>query len=59
MKDVLVWLKSFCLYKYVVFFFQMIYEEMMVFIECQLEVQNVIKGVRYKIVISIQKFKER
>ncbi|TKC49867.1 hypothetical protein EI555_007582 [Monodon monoceros] len=37
----------------------MTYEEMMALTECQLEAQNVTKGARHKIVISIQKLKER
>ncbi|XP_048339073.1 protein Smaug homolog 1-like [Sphaerodactylus townsendi] len=37
----------------------MTYDEMMALTECQLEAQNVTKGARHKIVISIQKLKER
>uniref|UniRef100_A0A7M4FLK8 Protein Smaug homolog 1 n=1 Tax=Crocodylus porosus TaxID=8502 RepID=A0A7M4FLK8_CROPO len=53
------WLKSLRLHKYAALFSQMTYEEMMALTECQLEAQNVTKGARHKIVISIQKLKER
>ncbi|XP_029454149.1 protein Smaug homolog 1 isoform X3 [Rhinatrema bivittatum] len=53
------WLKSLRLHKYAALFSQMTYEEMMSLSECQLEAQNVTKGARHKIVISIQKLKER
>ncbi|XP_069594761.1 protein Smaug homolog 1 isoform X2 [Ranitomeya imitator] len=53
------WLKSLRLHKYAALFSQMTYEEMMSLNECQLEAQNVTKGARHKIVISIQKLKER
>ncbi|KAG8449212.1 hypothetical protein GDO86_016034 [Hymenochirus boettgeri] len=59
MKDVPTWLKSLRLHKYAALFSQMTYEEMMSLNECQLEAQNVTKGARHKIVISIQKLKER
>ncbi|XP_073434037.1 protein Smaug homolog 1 isoform X1 [Dendrobates tinctorius] len=59
MKDVPAWLKSLRLHKYAALFSQMTYEEMMSLNECQLEAQNVTKGARHKIVISIQKLKER
>uniref|UniRef100_A0A8D2MA56 Protein Smaug homolog 1 n=1 Tax=Zonotrichia albicollis TaxID=44394 RepID=A0A8D2MA56_ZONAL len=59
MKDVPAWLKSLRLHKYAALFSQMTYEEMMALTECQLEAQNVTKGARHKIVISIQKLKER
>nr|XP_033809269.1 protein Smaug homolog 1 isoform X1 [Geotrypetes seraphini] len=59
MKDVPAWLKSLRLHKYAALFSQMTYEEMMSLSECQLEAQNVTKGARHKIVISIQKLKER
>ncbi|KAM4690864.1 protein Smaug homolog 1 [Rhinophrynus dorsalis] len=59
MKDVPAWLKSLRLHKYAGLFSQMTYEEMMSLNECQLEAQNVTKGARHKIVISIQKLKER
>ncbi|XP_015262991.1 PREDICTED: protein Smaug homolog 1 isoform X2 [Gekko japonicus] len=53
------WLKSLRLHKYAALFSQMTYDEMMTLTECQLEAQNVTKGARHKIVISIQKLKER
>ncbi|XP_068108484.1 protein Smaug homolog 1 isoform X3 [Hyperolius riggenbachi] len=59
MKDVPAWLKSLRLHKYASLFSQMTYDEMMSLNECQLEAQNVTKGARHKIVISIQKLKER
>ncbi|XP_044292026.1 protein Smaug homolog 1 isoform X1 [Varanus komodoensis] len=59
MKDVPAWLKSLRLHKYAALFSQMTYDEMMALTECQLEAQNVTKGARHKIVISIQKLKER
>ncbi|KAK4821852.1 hypothetical protein QYF61_004329 [Mycteria americana] len=58
-EDVPAWLKSLRLHKYAALFSQMTYEEMMALTECQLEAQNVTKGARHKIVISIQKLKER
>ncbi|NXU50124.1 SMAG1 protein, partial [Turnix velox] len=57
--DVPAWLKSLRLHKYAALFSQMTYEEMMALTECQLEAQNVTKGARHKIIISIQKLKER
>nr|XP_034996917.1 protein Smaug homolog 1 [Zootoca vivipara] len=59
MKDVPAWLKSLRLHKYAALFSQMTYDDMMSLTECQLEAQNVTKGARHKIVISIQKLKER
>ncbi|XP_078240187.1 protein Smaug homolog 1 isoform X1 [Pogona vitticeps] len=59
MKDVPAWLKSLRLHKYAALFSQMTYDEMMALTESQLEAQNVTKGARHKIVISIQKLKER
>uniref|UniRef100_A0A8C5RN56 Protein Smaug homolog 1 n=2 Tax=Elapidae TaxID=8602 RepID=A0A8C5RN56_LATLA len=53
------WLKSLRLHKYAALFSQMTYDEMMSLTECHLEAQNVTKGARHKIVISIQKLKER
>ncbi|XP_006632478.1 protein Smaug homolog 1 isoform X2 [Lepisosteus oculatus] len=53
------WLKSLRLHKYAALFSTMTYEEMMSLTEQQLESQNVTKGARHKIVISIQKLKER
>ncbi|XP_020356403.1 protein Smaug homolog 1 isoform X1 [Oncorhynchus kisutch] len=57
--DVPAWLKSLRLHKYAVLFSTMTYDEMMSLTEQQLESQNVTKGARHKIVISIQKLKER
>ncbi|XP_061886491.1 protein Smaug homolog 1 isoform X2 [Entelurus aequoreus] len=53
------WLKSLRLHKYAVLFSTMTYDEMMSLTEEQLEAQKVTKGARHKIVISIQKLKER
>ncbi|XP_022529028.1 protein Smaug homolog 1 isoform X4 [Astyanax mexicanus] len=53
------WLKSLRLHKYAGLFSTMTYDEMMSLTEQQLEVQNVTKGARHKIIISIQKLKER
>uniref|UniRef100_A0A4W5RLI7 Protein Smaug homolog 1 n=1 Tax=Hucho hucho TaxID=62062 RepID=A0A4W5RLI7_9TELE len=59
MRDVPAWLKSLRLHKYAALFSTMTYDEMMSLTEQQLESQNVTKGARHKIVISIQKLKER
>ncbi|KAM9468724.1 protein Smaug homolog 2 isoform 2-T3 [Clarias gariepinus] len=59
MKDVPTWLKSLRLHKYASLFSQMSYEEMMVLTEQHLESQNVTKGARHKIALSIQKLRER
>uniref|UniRef100_A0A3Q4GZH8 Protein Smaug homolog 1 n=1 Tax=Neolamprologus brichardi TaxID=32507 RepID=A0A3Q4GZH8_NEOBR len=53
------WLKSLRLHKYATLFSTMTYDEMMALTEEQLEAQKVTKGARHKIVISIQKLKER
>uniref|UniRef100_A0A3Q2QGA1 Protein Smaug homolog 1 n=1 Tax=Fundulus heteroclitus TaxID=8078 RepID=A0A3Q2QGA1_FUNHE len=53
------WLKSLRLHKYAALFSTMTYVEMMSLTEEQLEVQKVTKGARHKIIISIQKLKER
>ncbi|KAM9466607.1 protein Smaug homolog 1 isoform 4-T4 [Clarias gariepinus] len=53
------WLKSLRLHKYAGLFSTMTYEEMMSLTEHQLEAQSVTKGARHKIIISIQKLKER
>ncbi|XP_026233631.1 protein Smaug homolog 1 isoform X2 [Anabas testudineus] len=53
------WLKSLRLHKYATLFSTMTYDEMMSLSEEQLEAQKVTKGARHKIVISIQKLKER
>ncbi|XP_063061147.1 protein Smaug homolog 2 isoform X2 [Engraulis encrasicolus] len=59
MKDVPTWLKSLRLHKYASLFSQMSYEEMMTLSEHHLESQNVTKGARHKIALSIQKLRER
>ncbi|XP_072236058.1 protein Smaug homolog 1 isoform X1 [Leuresthes tenuis] len=59
MRDVPAWLKSLRLHKYAALFSTMTYDEMMSLTEEQLEAQKVTKGARHKIVISIQKLKER
>lgn len=59
MKDVPSWLKSLRLHKYAALFAQMTYEEMMILTEHHLESQNVTKGARHKIALSIQKLRER
>ncbi|XP_065277017.1 protein Smaug homolog 2 isoform X2 [Emys orbicularis] len=57
--DVPSWLKSLRLHKYAALFSQMTYEEMMTLTEQHLESQNVTKGARHKIALSIQKLRER
>uniref|UniRef100_A0A667XUI2 Sterile alpha motif domain containing 4B n=1 Tax=Myripristis murdjan TaxID=586833 RepID=A0A667XUI2_9TELE len=57
--DVPTWLKSLRLHKYASLFSQMTYEEMMILTEQHLESQNVTKGARHKIALSIQKLRER
>ncbi|XP_075692413.1 protein Smaug homolog 2 isoform X2 [Rhinoderma darwinii] len=57
--DVPTWLKSLRLHKYASLFSQMSYEEMMRLTEQHLESQNVTKGARHKIALSIQKLRER
>uniref|UniRef100_A0A3B3QHK0 Sterile alpha motif domain containing 4B n=1 Tax=Paramormyrops kingsleyae TaxID=1676925 RepID=A0A3B3QHK0_9TELE len=57
--DVPAWLKSLRLHKYAALFSQMTYEEMMILTEQHLESQNVTKGARHKIALSIQKLRER
>ncbi|XP_058254835.1 protein Smaug homolog 1 isoform X4 [Hemibagrus wyckioides] len=59
MRDVPAWLKSLRLHKYAGLFSTMTYDEMMSLTEQQLEAQSVTKGARHKIIISIQKLKER
>ncbi|XP_046886994.1 protein Smaug homolog 1 isoform X1 [Hypomesus transpacificus] len=59
MRDVPAWLKSLRLHKYAALFSTMTYDEMMSLTEQQLESQNVTKGARHKIIISIQKLRER
>uniref|UniRef100_A0A672ZV06 Protein Smaug homolog 1 n=1 Tax=Sphaeramia orbicularis TaxID=375764 RepID=A0A672ZV06_9TELE len=57
--DVPAWLKSLRLHKYAALFSTMTYDEMLSLTEEQLEAQKVTKGARHKIVISIQKLKDR
>jgi hypothetical protein len=59
MKDVPLWLKSLRLHKYAYLFQQMTYDDMMTLTEEWLESQNVTKGARHKIALSIAKLKER
>uniref|UniRef100_A0A8C1GJN3 Protein Smaug homolog 1 n=1 Tax=Cyprinus carpio TaxID=7962 RepID=A0A8C1GJN3_CYPCA len=59
MRDVPAWLKSLRLHKYAGLFSTMTYDEMMSLTEQQLEAQQVTKGARHKIIISIQKLKDR
>uniref|UniRef100_A0A3P9HK89 Protein Smaug homolog 1 n=1 Tax=Oryzias latipes TaxID=8090 RepID=A0A3P9HK89_ORYLA len=59
MRDVPAWLKSLRLHKYAALFSTMTYDEMMSLTEDQLEAQKVTKGARHKIVISIQKLRDR
>ncbi|TRY65217.1 hypothetical protein DNTS_002927 [Danionella cerebrum] len=59
MRDVPAWLKSLRLHKYAALFSTMSYDEMMSLTEQQLEAQQVTKGARHKIIISIQKLKDR
>uniref|UniRef100_UPI00358E8E5E protein Smaug homolog 1-like isoform X2 n=1 Tax=Myxine glutinosa TaxID=7769 RepID=UPI00358E8E5E len=59
MREVPTWLKSLRLHKYAGLFCQLSYDEMISLTEIQLESQNVTKGARHKILLSIQKLKER
>uniref|UniRef100_A0A2R5LNZ2 Putative rna-binding protein involved in translational regulation n=2 Tax=Ornithodoros turicata TaxID=34597 RepID=A0A2R5LNZ2_9ACAR len=59
MRDVPGWLKSLRLHKYAHLFSHMTYDEMMELTEEKLETQNVTKGARHKIVVSIRKLNER
>lgn len=59
MKDVPIWLKSLRLHKYAHIFSDMTYEEMLNLNEDYLEKNDVTKGARKKIIICIQKIKER
>ncbi|GIY04116.1 hypothetical protein CDAR_316982 [Caerostris darwini] len=59
MKDVPCWLKGLRLHKYAYIFKNMSYEEMMAITEEKLEKMNITKGARHKIVLSIQKLRER
>ncbi|KAL8583751.1 hypothetical protein ACOMHN_000372 [Nucella lapillus] len=57
--EVPVWLKTLRLHKYSYLFRQMAYEDMLNITEEWLEARKVTKGARHKIVISIQKLRER
>lgn len=59
MKDVPSWLKSLRLHKYSHLFAHMPYEMMLNLTEEQLESMHVTKGARHKIVLSLQKLKDR
>ncbi|XP_074789560.1 protein Smaug homolog 2-like isoform X7 [Athene noctua] len=59
MKGVPSWLESLGLQKYTALFSQMTYEEMMRLTEHHLESQNVPRGARQRILLSIQKLRER
>ncbi|XP_071963574.1 protein Smaug homolog 1-like [Antedon mediterranea] len=59
MKDVPSWLKTLRLHKYSCIFQQLTYQDMLDLTEEQLEAMKVTKGARHKIVLSIQKLKER
>ncbi|CAG5127001.1 unnamed protein product, partial [Candidula unifasciata] len=59
MREVPVWLKSLRLHKYAYLFKQMTYEDMLSVTEDWLEQQNVTKGARHKIYVSILKLRER
>ena len=57
--DVGVWLKSLRLHKYSPLLCNLTYEELLALDEVTLEAQGVTKGARHKIVLSINKLKER
>ncbi|CAK8679664.1 unnamed protein product [Clavelina lepadiformis] len=59
MADVKIWLKSLRLHKYADLFSHMTYEEMMELKPDMLDAQNVTKGARNKIILSIKKLHER
>jgi len=59
MKDVPIWLKSLRLHKYSHIFQDMTYEEMLELTEDYLEKKEVTKGARKKIIVCIQKIKDR
>lgn len=59
MRDVGVWLKSLRLHKYSPLLCNLTYEELLALDEATLEAQGVTKGARHKIVLSINKLKER
>lgn len=59
MKDIPMWLKSLRLHKYANIFVDLTYEEMLNLSEEYLEKKGVTKGARNKIILCIQKIKER
>nr|SVE74189.1 EOG090X06H8 [Daphnia barbata] len=59
MRDVPSWLKGLRLHKYAHLFSMLTYEEMLALTEEQLEVQQVTKGARHKIALSILRLRER
>lgn len=59
MKDVPVWLKNLRLHKYATLLLSKSYEELMNIDDDQLELWNVTKGARNKILVSVQKLRER
>jgi len=59
MQDVPIWLKSLRLHKYAHIFEEMTYEEMLDLTEEYLAEKDVTKGARKKIIVCIQKIKER
>ena len=59
MKDVNIWLKSLRLHKYSELFAKFSYQEMMDLTEEELEKEGVTKGARHKIILNINKLKNR
>jgi len=59
MREVPSWLKSLRLHKYCSLFAKLTYEEMFELTEEKLEAENVTKGARHKIVLNLQKLKQR
>lgn len=59
MKDVPIWLKSLRLHKYASLFQQLSYDDMLGLNEQKLEQQKVTKGARHKIVLSVNKLRDR
>lgn len=59
MSEVPAWLKSLRLHKYKELFADLSYEQMLSLTEQQLELRNVTKGARHKIIVNIEKLKAR
>jgi len=59
MREVPSWLKSLRLHKYCSLFSKLTYEDMFELTEEKLEAENVTKGARHKIVLNLQKLKQR